>query len=64
MTGRPDQALPNVLRDQRAANTLGGMRTAPIREAKRVPSIVWLAVGLLAAFIAAVVLVILLGITG
>ena len=64
MTGRPDQALPNVLRDQRAANTLGGLRSAPVREAKKARSIAWLALGLLAAFVAAVILLGLLGIAG
>lgn len=61
MMGQPGQALPNVLRDQKAANTLGGMDSSPIREVRRPAWITWLAVGLVGALILATLLLVLLG---
>ncbi len=61
VTGQPGQALPNVLRDQMAANTLGGMSSSPIREVRRRAPINWLVVGLLGVVILAILLLVLLG---
>jgi hypothetical protein len=64
MTQQPRQVIPNVLRDQTVPNTLGGTRASPTREARRRPSVNSRVVGLLGAFIAAVLALGLLGPAG